>query len=154
MLEKEQFLALSALQKEEYIHNILKEILRINPLGVTVSQIAKSTYFGRSTIWHHIELLAAKGECLRLERGDTDVYHSNEVEKPLKELNVKGGKLGSYYTFDLVKNTYGEYIRIQRRRESRTEASRIRQGIIIPYTSFDDFLNALNKIKEQINSNK
>ena len=50
MLAKEQYLALPSLQKEEYINNILKEILKVNTTGVTVSQIDKSIYFGRSTI--------------------------------------------------------------------------------------------------------
>lgn len=154
MLEKEQYLALPSLQKEEYIDAVMKEILRLNPLGVTVSDVAKRTYFGRSTIWHHIELLAAKGECLRLERGDTDVYHLNEVIMALKELEVKGGKLGSRYSFDLVENSYGKYVRIQRLRESRNKAAVVRQGMIIPFTSFNDFLNTLNIIKEQTNSNK
>ncbi len=154
MLEKDQYLALPSLQKEEYINNILREILRLNPLGITVSQISKATYFGRSTIWHHVELLAAKGECLRLERGNIDVYHLNEVIMHLKELRVEGTKLGSYYDFDLVKNSYDNYVRIQRKRESRTEANNTKQGIIVPYTSFNDFLNALNVIKEQLSSNK
>lgn len=154
MLEKEQYLTLPSLQKEEYINSILKEILKLNPIGVTVSQIDKATYVGRSTIWHHMELLAAKGECLRLERGDTDVYHLNEVIMALKELDVKGSKLGSYYSFDLVKNTYGEYVRIQRKMESRTEASFVRQGIVIPCESFTELLNVLNIVKEKINSNK
>ena len=154
MLEKEQYLALPSLQKEEYIDNILKEILKINTTGVTVSQIDKSIYFGRSTIWHHMELLAAKGECLRIEVGDTDMYHLNEVIKPLKELQLKGGKLGAIYTFDLVKNTYGEYVRVQRKRESRTTATHTRQGVIIPYSSFNNFLDTLNTIKEILDSNK
>ena len=154
MLEKEQYLALPSLQKEEYINSILKEILRLNTTGVTASNITKVTYFGRSTVWHHMELLAAKGECLRLEVGDTDLYHLNEVIKPLKELQLKGGKLGSFYTFDLVKNIYGEYVRIQRRRESRTKATHTRQGVIIPYALFNNFLDTLNTIKELLDPNK
>ena len=154
ILEKEQYQALPSLQKEEYIDNILKEILRLNAIGVTVSQIDKSIYFGRSTIWHHIELLAAKGECLRIEAGDVDLYHLNEVIKPLKELELEGGKLGAHYTFDLVRNMYGDYVRIQRKRESRTKATHTRQGVIIPYALFNNFLDTLNTIKELLDPNK
>ena len=77
ILEKEQYLALSSSQKGEYIHNLLKEILELNTHGVTISQIDKSTYFGRSTIWHHLEILASRAECIKMERGDTEVFHSN-----------------------------------------------------------------------------
>ena len=154
MLVKEQYLALPSLQKEKYINNVLKEILMLNKTGVTASDITKATYFGRSTIWHHMELLTAKGECLRLEVGDTYLYHLNEVVKPLKELQLKGGKLDSHYTFDLVRNMYGEYVRIQRRRESRTKTTHVRQGVIIPYNSFNNFIDTLNTIKELIDPNK
>ena len=154
MLVKEQYLALPSLQKEEYINNVLKEILMLNKTGVTASDITKATYFGRSTIWHHMELLTAKGECLRLEVGDTYLYHLNEVVKPLKELELKGSMLGSYYHFDLVRNLYGDYVRIQRKRKSRTKATHTRQGVIIPYASFNSFLDTLNTIKEMLDSDK
>lgn len=60
MLEKEQYLALASAQKGEYIHKLLQDILELNPNGVTVSQIDKATYIGRSTIWHHLEVLASR----------------------------------------------------------------------------------------------
>jgi len=148
MLSKEQYSALPSLQKEEYIHNLLKEILQLNPSGVTVSDIKKNTYFGHSTIWHHLELLNAKGECLKLEHGDTDVFHLNKAIRHFEELELKGTKLGALYHFDLVENTYGKYLRIQRKRESRTQANITRQGVIIEDDLLDDLINALNKIKE------
>lgn len=154
MLSKEQYMALPALQKEEYIHSILKDILEHNPLGVTVSDIKKAAYFGHSTIWHHLEMLASKGECLRMERGDTDVYHLNKATKHFEELELKGTKLGAIYHFDLVENTYGKYIRVQRKIESRSEAHNTRSGIIIADNLLSDFINSLSKIKEYINSNK
>jgi len=88
ILEKEEYLALSSSQKAEYISNLLKEILELNPEGVTVSQIDEVTYIGHSTIWHHLEILASRAICLRMDRGDTEVYHSNKVLAPLKELDI------------------------------------------------------------------
>ena len=154
MLEKEQYLALPSLQKEEYVNNILKEILKLNPLGVTVSDIEKSAYFGRSTIWHHMELLASKAECIKMERGDTDVYHYNKVIMHLKELQLDGAALGALFHFDLVENTYGKYVRVQRKRESRSSASHTRSGIVISYDMINGFIEALNRIKDILNSNK
>lgn len=154
MLNKEQYSVLSSLQKEECVHNILKEILQLNPLGVTVSDIKKSTYFGNSTIWHHLEHLNATGECLKMERGDTDVYHLNKVVRHFEELELKGTKLGAIYHFDLVENNYGKYIRIQRKVDSRSKAHFTRGGLIINYDMFEDFIDSLNKIKESISSNK
>lgn len=149
-LGKEQYLALPTLQREEFIHNILKEILLLNPNGVTISDIKNSTYLGRTTIWHHLEHLNSKGECIRMERGDTDVYHLNKAVRHFEELELKGTQLGAVYHFDLVENTYGKYIRIQRKRESRTKAHETRQGIIISSELLDELISALNKIKESM----
>lgn len=150
MLEKERYLALPSLQKEEYITNILKEILKHNPVGVTVSDIQKATYLSRSTVWHHIELLNAIGECIRLERGDTDVYHSNKVIASFNEFQLKGTKLDSVYDFELVENTFGKYVRLQRKRASRSEAHYTGSGIILPSELIEDVIKALNKIKDLI----
>ena len=150
VLSKEQYKALPSLQKEEYISNILREILQLNSHGVVISDIDKSTHFGHSTIWQHMMVLSTTGECLRMERGDTDVYHWNKVIAPFKGFGLKGSNLGSFYNFDIVENTYGKYLRIRRKRESRAEAHKTRQCLIMPCELIDGLIKALNKIKEKM----
>ena len=146
MLEKEQYLALSSWQKGEYIHNLLKEILDLNPKGVTVSQIDKTIYIGRSTIWHHLEILASKGTCFKMDRGDTEVYYPNEVITALKELEVKGELYT--YSFSLVKNQYGKFVNIQAKQEDRTGNLAAHSGVLLGSKFFVDIVNSLAKIKD------
>lgn len=146
MLEKEQYLALASNQKGEYIHNLLREILELNPKGITISQIDKATYLGRATIWHHLEVLASRGECMKIERGDTEVFHSNKVIVPLEELDINS----DYYTywFHVVENTYGKFIHIQAKQQDKSGNVITHSGVILQSNVVDDVINSLNKIKE------
>ena len=136
---------LSSSQKGEYIHNLLKEILRLNSNGITVSQINKATYIGRATIWHHLEVLASRGDCMKMNRGDTEVYHSNNVIAPLKELDIEG----EYYTywFHLVENTYGKFVRIQAKQQDRSGNIISYSGVLINSSLVPDIINLLAGIK-------
>jgi len=150
ILEKEEYSLLAPLQKEEYMHNILKEMLRLNPIGLTISDIKKNTYFSHSVVWHHLEILASRGECLRIERSDTDVYHLNKIIDKLEEFDIFDDKSSSHFgfNFDLIENPFGNFLRIQRLRESRTEANTIHAGVIVPIYLIDGLIDRLKKIKE------
>ena len=152
MLGKEEYSVLPALEKEEYIDNVIKEILKLNPQGVTISDIDKSTYFGHVTIWHHLELMASRAECIKMERDDIDVYYTNKVVLSFPEIELKGKILGSRLSFDAVENLFGKFLRIQRHIEdSRSSAHKVRNGIIFPSDSIDEFIKTLTHIKSRLN---
>ena len=96
ILSKEQYSALSTYQKGEYITNLLKQIIELNPQGVTISQIDKGINLGHSTIWHHLEKLADSAFCLKMERGDTAVYNFNKVLDELEDCSIQG----KFYFYD------------------------------------------------------
>ena len=146
ILPKESYSALPTHEKEEFIHNFLKQVLDINPNGVTVSQIDNATYLGRSTIWHHMEILASRSQCFKVERGDTAVYHSNKVLEDLKEMDMKGDFY--MYCFNVVENIFGKFVRLQIKQETRTGNPRTNCGIVIDAKHFDEFMDKLEKIKK------
>lgn len=149
ILASEQYRQLPSNKKEEYTHNLLKEFLRLNPIGLTTSDIKKNSCLSHSVVWHHLEILASRGECLRVERGDTDVYHLNEVINQLEEFDILDDNTPYHfaYNFDLVQNVFGKFLRIQRLRESRSEAHTTRSGVIVPYHLVDKFIDHLINIK-------
>lgn len=150
MLEKSQYSSLPSLQKEEYTQNLLKEFLRLNLMGLTASDIIKNSHLSHSVIWHHLEILASRGECLKIERGDTDVYHLNKIMDNLKESDIMDDHSDHHfsYNFDIIENPFGKFLRIQRIRESRSLAHTIRSGVIIPSYLIDTVINTIAKIKE------
>ena len=145
ILDKETYSALPTHEKEEYIHNFLKQVLELNPNGITAPQIDNATYIGRSTVWHHLEILAARSQCFKVERGDTAVYHSNKVIEDLRQLDMQGDFY--MYCFNVVENIFGKFVRLQLKQETRTGTSRTNCGIVISEKQFDEFLDRLQKIK-------
>lgn len=146
ILDKETYSALPTHEKEEYIHNFLKQVLELNPNGVTAPQIDNATYLGRSTVWHHLEILAARSQCFKVERGDTAVYHSNKVIEDLRQLDIKGDLY--LYCFNVVENIFGKFIRLQLKQDTRSGAPRTNCGIVVDTKHFDEFLSTLQKIKQ------
>ena len=145
ILDKEAYNALPTHEKEEYIHNFLKQILELNPNGVTAPQIDNATYIGRSTVWHHLEILAARSQCFKVERGDTAVYHSNKVLEDLRQLDMKGDFY--MYCFNVVENIFGKFVRMQLKQDTKAGNPRTNCGIVISEKYFDEFLDRLQKIK-------
>ena len=146
ILDKETYSALPTHEKEEYIHNFLKQVLELNPNGITVPQIYNATYLGRSTVWHHLEMLASRAQCFKVERGDTAVYHSNNVLEDLRQLDIKGEFY--LYCFNVVENIFGKFVRMQLKQDTKAGNPRTNCGIVISEKNFDEFLDRLQKIKK------
>lgn len=146
ILAKEQYAALSSIQKGEYVINLLKQILELNPNGITISQVDKALKLGHSTIWHHLENLAARAECLKMERGDTAVYNHNKIIHTLDNCDIQGKFY--FYDFDVVENMLGRFVRIQIKQENTSGNMIAHSGVIVRLAFFDEFLNSLHKIKE------
>ena len=143
-LAKESFKTLPAKEKEEYMKNLLKKILELNPDGVTISQIKEATDLTYSTVWHHFEVLNCVAECRKISRGNIDVYypmgkvsHLNDYDKG----NVK-------YTINKVENSDGEFVCIHEKRQNRLGNYNICKGMTIPFELIDDVVKTLNKVKK------
>ena len=147
IISKEDYLALSASQKEEYIHNFLKDFLDNNRDGITVSQVDEATYLGHSTIWHHLEILASRAQCLRIQHGDTFVYYSNKIIEDLKQLDIQDKFYR--YCFNIVENTYGKFVRLQIKQENKSGVPRTNCGVIIHKNRINDIMNKLAEINER-----
>src|SRR3989338_6191982 len=144
ILSKEQYSALSTYQKGEYVTNLLKQIVELNPQGVTISQIDKGINLGHSTIWHHLEKLADSAFCLKMERGDTAVYNFNKVVDELKDCNIQGKFY--FYDFSIVENMFGKFVRIQIKQESQSGDLIPHSGVLIGTTSYDEVSESIIKI--------
>ena len=146
ILSKEQYSALSTYQKGEYSTNLLKQILELNPNGVTISQIDKALKLGHSTIWHHLEKLADSAFCLKMERGDTSVYNYNKVLNTVDNCDIQGKFY--FYDFDLIENIFGKFVRIQIKQEDESDALVAHSGVLIGTRTFNQVIESLIKIRD------
>ena len=147
ILKKEKLSSLPPKERNEYINNVLKKILELNPDGVTTSQITSATGYTYSTIWHHLEMISSTEECHKLQHGNTDIYIPI---KNIASLNVDlphgGGK--STYSFNIVEDKFGRYVYAHRKIENRLGNADICSGICVPYSLLDNFIYVLTKVKE------
>lgn len=143
VLQKESFKALPAKEKEEYLRNLLKKILEINPEGVTISQIKEATDFTYSTVWHHLEILSCTAQCHKLSRGNLDIYHPTGKSVHLNDYN-KGNVL---YTISTIEEARGKFVSVHEKRENKAGSQTVVSGIGIPVELIGNIVETLNKVK-------
>ena len=144
MLQKEAFKTLPAKEKEEYVSNLLKKILELNPDGITISQIKEATGLTYSTIWHHLEVLSCTAQAHKVSRGNVDIYHPSGNSNHLNEYYK--GKVR--YAISTVENDKGKFVCIHEKRENRLGNHTVCKGIDIPIELIDKLIEQFNKIKK------
>jgi len=144
LLPKETLKSLPAKEKEEYLSNLLKKLLELNPAGITTSQIREATGLTYSTLWHHLEMLNSTAQCYKISRGNLDIYcptgiisHLNEYEKG----DVK-------YSIGTIKNSEGSFVCIHEKRKNRAGNLAVSSGIVIPTELIDEIIKILHSVKE------
>ena len=146
LLQKEAFKSLPAKGKEEYVRNILKKILELNPEGITISQIKEATGLTYSTIWHHLEMLNSTAQGNKISRGNLDVYFPNLSVNHLNDYD--NGKVK--YSISTNQNSEGTFVCIHEKRENRAGNYTVCKGISIPVELIDKLVNEFGKIKKKL----
>jgi|GEM_PF-6844062 hypothetical protein len=144
MLQKEAFKALPSKEKGEYLSNVLKKILELNPEGITIAQIKEATGFTYSTIWHHLEILSHTAQCHKVSKGNIDVYHHQSSISHLNE--HEKGKF--HYSISIVEHDKGKFVCIHEKRENRLGNQTVSSGVKIPLELLDEVIETLSKVKK------
>lgn len=143
LLQKEAFKSFPAKEKEEYLSNLLKKILELNPEGITISQIREATGMTYSTIWHHLEVLSCTAQCNKISHGNSDVYQPAGNMSHLNDY-TKGN---SSYGLGIVENKEGKFICIHEKKQNRLGNQTVCKGITIPFELVGDLIKTLGKVK-------
>ena len=138
MLEKEAFKSLPAKEKEEYVSNVLKKILGLNPDGITISQIKEATNLTYSTIWHHLEVLRCIAEGQKISRGNLDVYYPCGKVEHLNDY----GKGDVKYTLSMVENNKGKFFCLKEKK-----GDKVHSGILVPVELKDEIAKDISNVK-------
>lgn len=144
ILTNEKIKSLRPKDREEYTYNVVAEILRLNPLGVTIPEVCEKTGFYRDTVSKHLEKMVSTREAYKIIRGQTIIYHKNGKvvhESDLKNL-LNSNK---FYTFYRLVNEEGNFIYIQEKEIDSFRAVQVRGGIMVNEKSIMYFLSELQK---------
>ena len=144
MLAKEAFKTLPAKEKEEYVRNLLKKVLELNPEGITISQIKEDSGLTYSTVWHHLEILSCTAQGHKISRGNLDVYYPAGKTSHLNEYSKGKAK----YEISTVESREGKFVCIHEKRQNRLGNHTVCKGINIPVELIDNVITELNKVKK------
>ena len=121
-------------KKEQYARKIIKEVVEMNPYGVTLKGLEKVLPFDYRTIEKHLFALIFTNEVYTEKIGATTLYLSNiagmkEGTKEAISLDDRG------YDISIIENREGEFVMIRRIEKGDTKG-----GIIIPEDKFKEFV--------------
>lgn len=138
---QEKIKRLSPSERDNYIQNIILEILGLNKY-VTVSQLSEQLPFSRPTVTKHLEMLTAIGEAYRIQMGNLSVYLKNG--KIVHEADVQSIVVhDKIYTFYKLKNQEGDFLYIQEKYLDEFRSPKVKGGIMINSRDLPIFLEKL-----------
>lgn len=146
ILTSEEVQALKPNERESYVRNLIKSILRLNENGIMVSEIVEATNLNRITVTKHLEYLVAIREAYKKDRGIGAVYYLNgRMVHPTDRSNISLGK--KIYEFIKLENPEGEYIFIQEKEKDNLNVTTVRGGIMLRSCDLPMFIDGLRKFK-------
>jgi hypothetical protein len=144
ILSSNEVQALKPNERESYVRNLIKSILRLNENGIMVSEIVDATDLNRITVTKHLEYLVAIREAYKKDRGIGAVYYLNgKLVHPTDRSSINLGK--KIYEFVQLENPEGEYIFIQEKEQDSLKITTVRGGIMLRSCDLPVFLDGLRR---------
>lgn len=139
---------------KEFCRSIIAEILENNPNGLSATKVAEISGFDPKTVRKHLEYLVAIRESYKMEYGDrTTVYFPNGTLA--HAMSHKVYRIGDkYYTFKLIKNSFGEFLFIQEKKKDEYNRYRTLGGLVVQKESLGQFIKRLKIISEDLNESE
>ena len=131
ILKKEEYLKLPSGEKERYVREILRQVVRMNPFGVTVSMLKEELPFNSRTLEKHLSVLTFTNEIYTVKIGPNLLYLPNHraLHHEAREVLDLGNR---EYIIYAVSNRLGEFILIQEKKSIQKNKMEIGGGIMIP----------------------
>jgi len=147
--DPKKYLGMSPHDQEDYIEKKIKEIVKLNPNGISVPDVAENTPFSRQTIIKHLERMVSCREAYKIKRRNLTTYYPNgKVVHPEYMENVETEK-GHVFRGTFLNNNYGEFVYIEDVNNHGVSGG----SMLISLEKVDDFkdlINRLAKRKEEI----
>lgn len=147
---------MSPKDRDKYMEYVILEMLKLNPRGATISEIADVTGFYRDTIAKHLNRLTAIRESYKIERGAVSIYYKNGKITHAKtvEHSFKNDKR---FTFFRLENEEEKSIYIQEKETNSLGTVKVKGGIVVRDEDFFEFMKELQNFMvevDKIESNK
>lgn len=144
LLSSEEIQRFDPKEREDYIRNIVLDILKKKGRGVTISEIVEETQLNRITVTKHLDILVSIREAYKRQVGNAEVYFKNG--KVIHETNLKSQLVGTKtYTFYLLENPNENerMIYIQEKEIDPFMNQKVNGGILINARDISSFMKEL-----------
>lgn len=149
ILDSNKIRKLTPSEKSEYTLSLIKQIVELNPHGVTVTLIAKATDLSRNVISKHLEKMIATNESYYVKLGQSKIYYPNSRAMhpilPSRELRI-GDRI---YNAFLVDNPFGKFVYLQEKKQE-DYSTEVIGGILIPINGIKDFMEFVETVKKEM----
>lgn len=145
MLERSQFIRLPTQEREQYLREVLRKTIKLNPNGITIGKITDHLRIDSRTVSKHLAIMEYTNEIYSEKIGNTSVYFPNtRLMHPAAEhaFDLDTTELQAY----IIRNArIGDSVFIQEKRKGEYNDD-IGSGIMIPIDKFKDFVGFLNTV--------
>lgn len=145
MLDRSQFIKLPTQEREQYLREVLRKTVKMNPNGITIGKITEYLHLDSRTTSKHLSIMEYTNEIYSEKVGNTSIYYPNtRLMHPASEqaFDLVTTELQAY----IIRNTrIGDSIFIQEKRKGEYNDD-IGSGIMIPIDKFKDFVGFLNSV--------
>lgn len=149
LFNKREYSKLSVDDKNKFIRQVVKDILRENPRGLTASSFENILPFDNKTIRKHLEWLTAVREAYVVQFGNMRVYYPNgKLAHYTDYENVPIG--GKHYSFFDLRNEYGRFVYVQEKEKDEYNTFKVSGGLLIKRDSVMDFAENLRRFDDRI----
>ena len=148
ILSIDEYRSLAPQLRERYVYGAIREIVKMNPNGVTLAQIITRVPFDRKTVSKHLEKLVAVNEAFTKSFGNTIAYYpNNRAIHPSSDEILSIGK--KTFRFILIDNPLGKAFYVQ---EVVRDASgeEVKGGLIIPLSDLNEFMDEIKEFRERV----
>ena len=138
--------------RQKYVHEVVKETVFENRDGVSVTQLEKILPFSRKVIQKTLEKLVSVNQCYSKQYGQVIVYFPNSrAIHATAELESKIN--GKKFRAVEIQNPLGVFLYIQEYEEG-FYGEEVKGGLMIPVSTFEQFVNFIQKIMTKLKSGK
>jgi hypothetical protein len=148
VLPRQEYLKLPPSERELYIREILRQTIRCNIEGVTVTLLANKLPFGARTIEKHLSVLVHTNEIYSVKIGNTQLFLPNSIPMHPAKKNSFETK-DREYTAYMLQNKLGEFVFIQEKKKKEF-TDEVGGGILVPLNDFNKFVKFLSTFKNEM----
>ena len=142
-LSDAEYQKMSPHEKENYVKEMLRNILKMNSHGLTISQLTRALPFQKRVMEKHLEVMKYTNEVYTVQLGSNIVYIPNH--KAMHEATSHSIQFGDHeYQVYTLHNRFGDSAIIQQRRVTR-DSEEIVGSLQLPLQDYDKFVAYLRK---------